>query len=198
MKRSLARRAMVGAVITAALLSPGAAVADEPDDIRILFPHQGPTEFTDTFGASRSGGRSHQGNDLMTEKMTPVVAVADGVVIEVRTDQHPLAGYSVVIDHGDGLTTHYLHLNNDTPGSDDGAATFDMTFALGLHVGQRVKAGEQIAWSGDSGNAEWTGPHTHFELRINDSAINPYPYLVAAWERYRWAMLIETGAVPFR
>ena len=198
MRRSLARRAVVATVITAALQSPGVAVADEPDEIRILFPHRGPTEFTDTFGAGRSGGRSHQGNDLMTEKMTPVVAVADGVVVEVRIEQHPLAGYSVVLDHGDGLTSHYLHLNNDTPGTDDGAATFEMTFAAGLHVGQRVTAGDQIAWSGDSGNAEWTGPHTHFELRINDSAINPYPYLAAAWERYRLEILIESGAVPFR
>jgi murein DD-endopeptidase MepM/ murein hydrolase activator NlpD len=198
MRQSLAQRAVVATVITAALLSPGVAVAGEPDEIRILFPHSGPTEFTDSFGAARSGGRSHQGNDLMTDKMTPVVAVADGVVVEVRTEEHPLAGYSVVMDHGGGLSSHYLHLNNDTPGSDDGAATFEMTFASGLHVGQRVRAGEQIAWSGDSGNAEWTGPHTHFELRVNDSAINPYPYLVAAWERYRLEMRIESGAVPFR
>ena len=55
MRRSLARRAVVATVITAALLSPGVAVADEPDEIKILFPHGGQTEFTDTFGAARSG-----------------------------------------------------------------------------------------------------------------------------------------------
>jgi murein DD-endopeptidase MepM/ murein hydrolase activator NlpD len=139
------------------------------------------TEFVSSFGFARSGGRRHQGNDLMAPKMTPVFAAADGVVVEV--EDGGTAGRRVVIDHGRGFETWYLHLNNDTPGTDDGQADWSETVMPNVTKNRLVKAGEQIAWVGDSGNAESVGSHTHFELHYQGAAIDPYPYLKPAFDR---------------
>lgn len=148
------------------------------DSFPVVFP-QDPTitELTDSWGAPRDG-HSHQGNDLMAPKMSDVYAIADGVVVMVR--DRGSAGRYVVIDHGDGWESWYMHLNNDTPGTDDGAAPL----SLGVAVFERqwVEAGQLIGWVGDSGNAEGSSPHTHFELHRNGRPIDPYPYLVAAYE----------------
>jgi hypothetical protein len=76
-----------------------------------------------------------------------------------------------------------MHLNNDDPGTDNGSADWSLTLVPGLVVGSHVDAGQQIAYAGDSGNAEWTGPHTHFELAFEGRAIDPYPGLKEAYER---------------
>lgn len=67
--------------------------------------------------------------------------------------------------------------NNDTPGTDDGLG---WGIAEGISKGTQVSAGQLIGWAGDSGNAEFTAPQLHFELRSYGTAINPYPYLIAA------------------
>lgn len=165
-------------VVTMAL--PAVAAPISPDQLR--FPQEtDETDFTSTFGQHRSGGRRHKGNDLMAPKMTEVYAVAAGVVTVVGTAG--LGGRYLGIDHGDGWESFYMHLNNDTPGTDNGRAEWSYTVAPGIEVGTWVEAGQLIAWVGDSGNAEWTGSHTHFELHHNGRAINPYPYLIEAWER---------------
>jgi murein DD-endopeptidase MepM/ murein hydrolase activator NlpD len=115
--------------------------------------------------------------------MTEVYAVADGTVIHAGTNR--LSGRNITIDHRDGWTSHYVHLNNDNPGTDDGDATWGLTVAPGVEEGMAVEAGQLIGWVGDSGNAEGTTPHTHFELRIGDRAIDPYEILVDAFERGR-------------
>jgi len=159
---------------------PAAAAPEPPFEIR--FPQETQvTVFTSSFGAGRSGGRRHTGNDLMAPKMTQVYAAADGVITVVATSS--LAGRYVEIDHGDGWSTRYIHLNNDTRGSDDGNAEWDLTVVPGLIEGSRVVAGEHIAWVGDSGNAEWTGSHTHFEIAYEGGEIDPYPYLKSAFLR---------------
>lgn len=159
---------------------PAQAVAEPP--FEITFPQEtSKTFFGSTYGDSRSGGRRHKGNDLIAPRMTEVYAVADGVVIHVGVSR--LSGRTVRIDHGDGWTSHYIHLNNDNPGTDDGDAPWTLTVAPGIEEDMPVRAGQLIGWVGDSGNAEWTGSHTHFELRHNGNAVNPYQLLEDAWRR---------------
>jgi murein DD-endopeptidase MepM/ murein hydrolase activator NlpD len=124
----------------------------------------------------------------MAPKMSEVYAFAAGVVVVVEESARP--GRYLIIDHGGGWETYYIHLNNDNPGTDDGHADWSLTFAPGIVEGAEVKAGQLIAWVGDSGNAEGSGSHTHFELRYNDRPVDPFPYLKKALEHqdipYRW------------
>jgi murein DD-endopeptidase MepM/ murein hydrolase activator NlpD len=146
------------------------------------FPQPHPAnDFWNSWGAGRSGGRRHQGIDIMGEKGWPIVAAADGIVIRVDTTRR--AGNHVFIKHGRGWETWYMHLNNDTPGTDDGKGTDEFAFAPDIEEGAYVEAGQLIGFVGDSGNAEGKKAHLHFELRYNDRAVNPYPYLDAAWQR---------------
>lgn len=175
--------ALAALCVTLLLVSTGpttaeAATAEPPFELR--FPQEtAATEFSSTFGAGRSSGRRHQGNDLMAPKMTEVYALADGVVETARVSGN--AGRYLVISHDDGWTSSYMHLNNDTPGTDDGRADWRYTLSPGIDEGRVVSAGDLIGYVGDSGNAEWTGSHTHFELRHNGTAVNPYRLLTEAF-----------------
>lgn len=138
-----------------------------------------PTEFTSTFGDHRSGGRAHLGNDLLAPRMTEVYAFGGGMISYVGTNN--LSGRNVKIDHGGGWETYYLHLNNDDVGTDNGAAPWTLTVAPGIEEGMNVDVGQLIGWVGDSGNAETTTPHTHFELRLDGRAIDPHSILVGSY-----------------
>lgn len=158
------------------------------ETIQLHFPQEpAVTEFTDSWGAARAGHR-HKGNDLMAPKMTEVYAVADGVVLWVR--DRGSAGRYVAIDHGAGWESWYMHLNDDTPGTDDGAAP--LSLGVAVSPGDEVEAGDLIGWVGDSGNAEGSSSHNHFELHRNGSPIDPYPFLIDAYER----ALEESGEPP--
>ena len=143
----------------------------------IIFPVVGANHYTDTFSAARSGGRTHQATDIMAAKMIPVVAAADGTV----GWQHDEIGgncCAMALNHDDGWASWYIHLNNDTPGTDDGLG---FGFAEGIVSGAHVTAGQLIGWVGDSGNAEGTGSHLHFELhRPDGTKFNAYESLLAA------------------
>jgi len=173
---------MIAILAVTALIPPSSAVAADAPPFQIRFPQDSqPTSFSSTFGARRSGGRRHHGVDLMAPKMTQVYAAADGYVSRIETSS--LAGRYLELTHVAGWTTKYVHLNNDTPGTDDGEADWSLTLAPGIVIGAWVEAGQLIAWVGDSGNAEWTGSHTHFELAVDGNPIDPYKYLTVAWAR---------------
>ena len=107
------------------------------------------------------GTEIHHAQDIMADKMTEVYAVASGTVTWIGS-----TCCSITITHDDGWKSHYVHLNNDLdPVADDGAG---WGIAPGIGSGTRVERGQLIGWVGDSGNAETTPPHLHFELKAPD------------------------------
>jgi murein DD-endopeptidase MepM/ murein hydrolase activator NlpD len=116
-------------------------------------PVQGAVTFTDTWGAARSGGRRHQGVDLLAARGTPAVAVVSGFA---RMSRNRLGGNALWLDGNDGNSYYYAH--------------FDHYGNLGA-----VSVGEVIGYVGDTGNARGT-PHLHFEVHPGGgAAVNPYP-----------------------
>ena len=115
---------------------------------------------TGTFGERMdpfSGeGAFHTGVDISSQYGDSVRVSADGVVIEA--DERAGYGRLVVVDHGFGLTTYYGHLSS-----------------FNVHAGQQVRRGDTIGNVGVSGRS--TGPHVHYEVRINGAPVNPMRYL---------------------
>ena len=99
----------------------------------------------------------HYGIDIATNFGNPVVATADGIVLSLGNDK--IGGRSVVLSHGGGITTHYLHLSKYL-----------------VRAGQKVKRGDVIGLVGKSGKA--LGPHLHYEVRVNNNPKNPYDYIL--------------------
>lgn len=146
----------------------------------ITFPAVGKVTYRDDFSEPRSGGRTHEGNDIIGPKMTPLVSAVDGT-ITFLTEQQASWGYSLSITDSDGYEYNYLHINNDSPGTDNGQGGINFAFAPAIKLGQKVKAGDFLGWMGDSGNAEETVPHLHFEIRAPGGiALNPYQSLQTA------------------
>jgi hypothetical protein len=178
------------AALVAAFSMPAlAATAPTAVDVvlrRIVLPVEGSFSHFDDFGDPRSGGRTHEGNDLLVPKHRPLLAAADGKVTRVQVDTGSNSGNMLTIKDEDGWWYSYIHVNNDTPGTDDGANPLEFAFAKGIEVGARVKAGQVVAFAGDSGNAEGTSPHLHFEIHQPDGKpIDPYPSLrIAQGFRY--------------
>jgi hypothetical protein len=140
----------------------------------ITFPVAGPVRYFNDFGACRAGcSRQHQGNDIIGDRLQPILAMRDGIVD--RLLDHPTAGFGVVIQDAEGWEYHVYHVNNDTPGTDDGADGGTWRYAPGIVPGAPVTAGQVIAWMGDSGNSEGSVPHAHVEIHTpSGAAINPY------------------------
>ncbi|OHA17733.1 MAG: hypothetical protein A2664_03930 [Candidatus Taylorbacteria bacterium RIFCSPHIGHO2_01_FULL_46_22b] len=147
----------------------------------IIFPVSGEYSFRNDFAEPRAGGaREHLGIDIIADKMTPVVAVADGTITYIAIPQASW-GYSITIRDSEGYSYRYLHLNNDTPGTDDGQGGESNAYASGLARRTAVTKGQIIGWVGDSGNAEATVSHLHFEIRAPDrTTLNPYETLLSA------------------
>jgi murein DD-endopeptidase MepM/ murein hydrolase activator NlpD len=160
---------------------------------RMQWPVLGGGAVLSVFGSDRDmGSRHHAGVDISAPKMTPVVAVRDGTITAIHAG--PPDCCSVAIAHDDGWSSFYLHLNNDLDGSDDGDG---VGVRSDLVIGSRVVAGEVIGWVGDSGNAEPTTPHLHFELHMrNGVAIDPLASLRWAFRRMP-APALEFGPSDF-
>lgn len=186
---------MIGALVVSTVL---AACEPAPPTVTVrplVFPVVGRVSYTDTFGAPRSGGRSHEGQDLMASKGQTIVAVADGTITSVRSSPTGLSGNMITLTDADGWRYYYIHINNDRPGTDDGANIYEQAFVDGVRAGQRVRAGEPIAYVGDSGNAETTAPHLHFEMhRPDGSTVNAFASLQAANKRARTAAEVAAAA----
>lgn len=101
-------------------------------------------------------GAFHSGVDIGSTYGKQIIAPADGVVLATET----LGGYGKIImmDHGSGISTRYGHLSG-----------------FAVTAGQRVQRGDVIGYVGESGRS--TGPHLHYEVRINGTPVNPYKYL---------------------
>ncbi|HEY0519214.1 MAG TPA: peptidoglycan DD-metalloendopeptidase family protein [Ilumatobacteraceae bacterium] len=117
-----------------------------------------PAPFADTWGAPRSGGRRHQGVDMIGQRGIPVLAVVDGVA-EPKTNE--LGGTTIWLSGVDGHKYYYAHL--------------DRYGQLGA-----VTAGTTIGFLGQTGNAQFSIPHLHFEVHpFGGPAVNPYPTVAA-------------------
>jgi murein DD-endopeptidase MepM/ murein hydrolase activator NlpD len=99
----------------------------------------------------------HEGVDISNRVGTPVIAPADGIISDTGRDYSH--GNVVVISHGFGMTSRYNHLNK-----------------IFVRAGQKVKRGDKIAEIGMSGKT--TGPHLHYEVRVNGIPVNPVKYIL--------------------
>lgn len=142
---------------TGSTASAPAAAAPAPNLPRgsMTCPIDAPTSFIDSWGYPRSGGRTHEGTDMMAGAEAPVVAIADGTITyEGYGDS---AGYWIILTGDDGTAYWYLHNSQN------------------LVSGGRVKVGQQIATVGNSGNAAGGPTHVHFELHPGGGGpVNPY------------------------
>lgn len=156
-------------------LFPNPKVLLAAGEIRsIIFPVLGTASYYDDFGAPRTG-HTHEGNDLFAPKMRPLLAAVDGTINWVQYPQ-PDWGYAISIRDAEGFSYWYLHVNNDNPGTDDGLGDGLHAYAPDIINGAPVVKGQLIGWVGDSGNAETTSSHLHFE--IHDQSGTPYsPFL---------------------
>ena len=123
-----------------------------------LWPVEG--QVTGSFGERidpfNGEGAFHSGVDIGSSYGHPIVAPADGIV--TMTDTMGGYGKTIMISHGNGISTRYGHLSG-----------------FAVTSGQHVQRGEVIGYVGESGRS--TGPHLHYEVRINDTPVNPYKYL---------------------
>src|SRR4051812_14714612 len=125
----------------------------------VRFYHPVPGGIGDPFGAPREGARKHSGVDFPVSYGTPIEAAGVGTVVFAGYNN---GGYGnlVVIQHRLGYTTWYAHMSR-----------------IATYAGARVEGGTRIGYVGSTGHS--TGPHLHFEVRINNVPINPAPYLLA-------------------
>jgi murein DD-endopeptidase MepM/ murein hydrolase activator NlpD len=155
----LERNASAVAVENAGLqLMPEPALAADSEFTPSLWPVVGTLTagFGERLDPFSGEGAFHTGVDISSQYGTAVRATADGVV--TGAEEHVGYGRLVVLDHGFGVTTFYGHLS-----------------AFNVTPGQRVNRGDVIGYVGVSGRS--TGPHVHYEVRINGAPVNPMRYL---------------------
>jgi murein DD-endopeptidase MepM/ murein hydrolase activator NlpD len=145
------------AQIARSLMAPKASTATS--NIPSIWPVVGALRSGVGVRSNPFGGSSlefHKGQDISAPTGTPVNATADGVVVIAGW----VRGYGngIYIDHGNGISTRYGHLSR-----------------IDVAVGQVIKRGEHLGLVGSTGRS--TGPHLHYEVRINGQPVSPLPYL---------------------
>jgi peptidoglycan LD-endopeptidase LytH len=132
-----------------------------PGDGRVACLMEAPYTYVDTWGAPRSGGQRHEGTDVMAPYRAQVYAFTDGTISRESTNTY--GGITLYLQGDNGVEYYYAHLSG-----------------YAVAAGTRVKAGQLIAYNGQSGNARYTAPHVHFEVHPGgpgSSPVNPYPYV---------------------
>jgi len=161
-----------------------------------VFPVYGPSSFVDTFGAGRSdvSGGWHHGDDIFAPLGAPVLGVASGTVFSVGWNK--IGGNRLWVRDGQGNLFYYAHLSAFTP--------------LAIN-GNKVNAGDVLGFVGNTGDAQGTPTHLHFEIHPvgliglgYDGAVNPTTYLLA-WKHLQdvsfaggdaWAPAHSIGDAP--
>ena len=158
---------------------PGSVFRLPPTDVSAplspagyVFPVYGPSSFSDTFRAARAGVGWHHGEDIFAPLGAPLLAVADGTVFSVGWNDR--GGYRLWLRDRQGNQFYYAHLSAFSPLAVDG---------------NEVRAGDVIGFVGNTGDAQTTPYHLHFEIHPvgllplgYDGVVNAFPYL-SAWRR---------------
>jgi murein DD-endopeptidase MepM/ murein hydrolase activator NlpD len=116
-------------------------------------------EVTDDYGYSRQTAGytiAHKGTDFRAKEGTPIYAINSGIIKKAKT--YEVYGKTVIIDHGLGVNSFYMHLSK-----------------IKVKVGDYVKKGQEIGLSGSTGYAE--SPHLHLSIKINNQSIDPYKFI---------------------
>lgn len=134
--------------------------SQEPDTV-LAMPVEGirVSQVANTWGAPRSGGRSHQGQDIFAGKGTPIYSATPGFV--TRVADGGLGGKHVFVTGAGGRRYYYAHLD---------------AFAE-IEIGDKVSSSSLLGYVGNTGNAQTTPPHLHFGVYTGAGAINPLPLL---------------------
>ena len=158
-ERTAVRRTSIGQLAVMMQKDVPGASSFLGDDTPVTTPTGWPTDgfISSGYGLRWNGAEFHQGIDIAAEMGTPIVATADGVVTIAGWNA---GGYGnmVDVDHGGGIVTRYGHAS-----------------AVAVTVGQQVRRGEVIAYVGSTGRS--TGPHVHYEVRVDGQPVNPAGYL---------------------
>ncbi len=145
------------APISTVEIDTGIASDTDADELLDRCPVDGPATYEDSWGWARSGGRSHEGVDMIADRGTPVVAATAG---DALFKNNRLGGNAVWLTAPNGDKFYYAHLDGFEGES------------------RRVQAGDVIGYVGSTGNAQ--GPHLHFETLPGAAVENPYPHTIAA------------------
>ncbi len=148
---------------------PSASVVKKYQQQQLHIPLQMPVQgvkresLKDSWGAARSGGRFHEGIDIMAPRGRKVLSATDGVITDIRSSH--LGGKIIWIYGPRGTWHYYAHLDD---------------FKRGLSIGDKVHAGDAIGYVGNTGNARGGATHLHYGIYLTGKgrgATNPYPYL---------------------
>jgi murein DD-endopeptidase MepM/ murein hydrolase activator NlpD len=173
--------------------SPPPVVQPPPSGVRpqltaggYVFPVYGPSSFSDDFGAPRADTMWHHGNDVFAPRGAPILAVADGTLFLVGWNT--VGGNRFWLRDMQGNEFYYAHLSAYSPLARDGA---------------HVHAGDVIGFVGNTGDAEGTPTHLHFEVhpvdilwKGYDGVVDPYPYLLAWRKQTDLAISVSGWTAP--